>query len=66
MGKIEWAPVGGGFIDWRGQFEALKRDGYDQTLSLETHYRRKDGNTLESTRESLSGLLKIIQDVPRV
>jgi L-ribulose-5-phosphate 3-epimerase len=66
MGKIEWAPVGGGFIDWRGQFEALKRDGYDQTLSLETHYRRKDGNTLESTRESLSGLLKIIQAVPRV
>jgi sugar phosphate isomerase/epimerase len=64
-GKIEWAPVGGGFIDWRGQFEALKRDGYDQTLSLETHYRRKDGNALESTRESLTGLLRIIQAVPR-
>jgi L-ribulose-5-phosphate 3-epimerase len=64
-GKVEWAPVGGGFIDWQGQFKALKRDGYDQTLSLETHYRRKDGNALESTRESLSGLLKIIQAVPR-
>jgi L-ribulose-5-phosphate 3-epimerase len=64
-GKLEWAPVGGGFIDWRGQFEAVKRDGYDQTLSLETHYRRKDGNALESTRESLTGLLRIIQAVPR-
>ena len=64
-GKIEWAPVGGGMIDWRGQFEALKRDGYDETLSLETHYRRKDGNTLESTRESLSGLLKILSEVAR-
>ena len=64
-GKLEWTPVGGGFIDWRGQFEALKRGGYDQTLSLETHYRRKDGNAQESTRESLSGLLKILSDVPR-
>jgi L-ribulose-5-phosphate 3-epimerase len=64
-GKLEWAPVGGGFIDWRGQFEALKRDGYNETLSLETHYRRADGNTVESTRESLTGLLEIAQQVPR-
>ena len=65
-GKLEWAPVGGGFIDWRGQFEALRRDGYNETLSLETHYRRPDGNTVESTRESLAGLLKIVQQVPRM
>jgi L-ribulose-5-phosphate 3-epimerase len=64
-GKLEWAPVGGGLIDWRGQFEALKRDGYNETISLETHYRRPDGNTVESTRESLAGLLKIAQQVPR-
>ena len=64
-GKVEWAPVGAGMIDWRGQFEALKHDGYNQTLSLETHYRRKDGNALESTRDSLTGLLNIIQAVPR-
>jgi sugar phosphate isomerase/epimerase len=64
-GKLEWVPVGGGFIDWRGQFEALKRDGYNETLSLETHYRRADGNTVESTRESLTGLLEIAQQVPR-
>ena len=30
-------------------------------MSLETHYRRKDGNALESTRESLEGLLKILE-----
>jgi L-ribulose-5-phosphate 3-epimerase len=64
-GKLEWAPVGGGFIDWRGQFGALKRDGYDETISLETHYRRPDGNKVESTRESLAGLLKIAQEFPR-
>jgi len=64
-GELEWAPVGGGFIDWRGQFEALKRDGYNETISLETHYRRPDGNKMESTRESLAGLLKIAHEVSR-
>jgi sugar phosphate isomerase/epimerase len=60
-GKLVWAPVGGGFVDWRGQLKALEQDGYDGTMSLETHYRRKDGNALESTRESLEGLLKILE-----
>jgi L-ribulose-5-phosphate 3-epimerase len=64
-GKLQWAPVGGGFIDWSGQFKALQRDGYNDTMSLETHYRRPDGNALESTRESLAGLLQIVKDIPR-
>jgi sugar phosphate isomerase/epimerase len=59
-GKIEWAPVGGGFIDFKGQFEALHKDKYTGTMSLETHYRRPDGNKVESTRESLEGLLKVV------
>ena len=59
-GKKEWAPVGGGFIDWKGQFQALHRDGYTGTMSLETHYQRPDKNKVESTRESLEGLLKIV------
>jgi sugar phosphate isomerase/epimerase len=62
-GELRWAPVGGGFIDWRGQLEALRRDGYEGTMSLETHYRRPDGNELESTRESLQGLMKLIKEV---
>jgi len=61
-GKLEWAPVGGGFIDWRGQIKSLLDDHYEGTLSLETHYRRPDGNKVESTRESLEGLLKIIRE----
>jgi len=60
-GKLKWAPVGAGFIDWRGQFKALLEDGYDGTVSLETHYLRPDGNKKESTRESLEGLLKVIK-----
>src|SRR5277367_5282405 len=59
-GKLEWAPVGGGVIDFKGQFQALHRDKYEGTMSLETHYRRADGNKVESTRESLEGLLKVI------
>ncbi len=62
-GKLEWAPVGGGFIDWVGQFKALRADEYTGTMSLETHYRRADGNALESTRESLEGLLRILKEV---
>lgn len=62
-GKIAWAPVGGGFIDWAGQFKALLADEYTGTMSLETHYRRPDGNALESTRESLEGLLKVLKEI---
>ncbi len=61
-GKLRWAPVGGGFIDWRGQLKAVNDDGYGGTLSLETHYRRQDGNALESTYESLQGLLQILNE----
>ncbi len=62
-GKLRWAPVGGGFIDWKGQIKALLADDYEGTISLETHYRRPDGNKVESTRESLEGLLQIIKQV---
>ena len=61
-GKLRWAPVGGGFIDWKGQFEALRRDNYKGDMALETHYRRPDGNKVESTRESLMGLFKVIKE----
>jgi len=59
-GKLEWAPVGGGVIDFKGQFEALHKDKYAGTMSLETHYKRPDGNKMESSRESLVGLLKVV------
>ena len=62
-GKPDWVPVGDGMIDFRGQFKALREDKYAGTMSLETHYRRADGNRLESTRESLEGLLKILREV---
>ena len=60
-GQLEWAPVGAGVVDWKGQFQAFRRDGYQGTMSLETHYRRADGNLVESTRESLEGLFEVIR-----
>jgi sugar phosphate isomerase/epimerase len=60
-GKLDWAPVGAGVVDWKGQMQAFRKDGYSGTMSLETHYRRPDGNKVESTRESLEGLLKAMK-----
>ena len=39
-GKLEWVVLGAGEIDIRGQLAALRADGYDGYVSLETHYRR--------------------------
>jgi sugar phosphate isomerase/epimerase len=62
-GNRRWLPVGSGSVDFHGQFQALLRDAYRGTMSLETHYRRPDGNAEESTRESLEGLLKVLKSV---
>jgi sugar phosphate isomerase/epimerase len=62
-GKLQYVPVGEGMIDFGGQFAALRDDGYDGTMSLETAYSRPDGNKMESTRECLEGLLKILKSV---
>ncbi|MDP9338509.1 MAG: sugar phosphate isomerase/epimerase [Acidobacteriota bacterium] len=50
-----WACMGKGVIDWTGQFRALKRDGYKQAVSLETHWRGA-GTTEESSRQSWAGM----------
>jgi sugar phosphate isomerase/epimerase len=51
----EWAAMGRGVIDWVGQFQSLKRDGYDHAVSLETHWRGA-GTAEESTRQSWAGM----------
>ena len=62
-GKFEWAPVGGGIIDWVGQFKAFQRDGYHLAVSLETHWhggKPEPGSGMSipetSTRASMKGL----------
>ncbi|HMD43707.1 MAG TPA: sugar phosphate isomerase/epimerase family protein [Candidatus Acidoferrum sp.] len=58
-----WRPIGGGKIDYLGQFRAAWKDGYEGTLSLETHYMNAAKNREASSRESMEGLLKIIREV---
>ncbi len=36
--KPQWGPVGTMAIDWKGQLAALRRDGYEGAISLETHW----------------------------
>jgi sugar phosphate isomerase/epimerase len=57
--KYDWAPVGGGILDWVGQLRALQRDGFHYGLSLETHWRGA-GTPEASTRISMEGLKKTL------
>jgi L-ribulose-5-phosphate 3-epimerase len=50
-----WAAMGAGVIDWVGQFTALKRQGYQFAVSLETHWRGA-GTAEESSRQSWAGM----------
>jgi sugar phosphate isomerase/epimerase len=54
-GKIEWSPVGTGFIDWTAQFRDLEKSGYRDAVSLETHW-HGGGTPEQSTRTSWSGM----------
>jgi sugar phosphate isomerase/epimerase len=60
-GKIEWAPVGTGYVDWRAQFHALRQIGYRDAVSLETHWRGA-ATPEESSRISWGGMKKALQD----
>jgi len=59
-GSLDWAAMGHGFIDWVGQFRALKQMGYHNATSLETHWRGA-GTPEESTRQSWAGMKEVMQ-----
>ncbi len=59
-GTTEWMAMGRGIIDYVGQFRALKKDGYDGVLSLETHWRGA-GTPEESTRQSMVGMKELLR-----
>jgi sugar phosphate isomerase/epimerase len=63
VGKgTQWMPIGSGKIDYLGQFRALIENGYQGTMSLETHYLNAAKDKEASSRESMEGLLKIIHE----
>jgi sugar phosphate isomerase/epimerase len=41
-----WGPVGTRHVDWKGQVDALLRDGYTGFLSLETHWPGPQSNKM--------------------
>jgi sugar phosphate isomerase/epimerase len=49
--------AGEGQIDLAGQFRALLRDGYDETMSLECEFKAPGLTHLETTKRSMEGLL---------
>lgn len=59
--EVNWRPIGGGVMDYAGQFRALLKDGYTGTMSLETHYLNAAKNKEASSRESMEGLLAEIR-----
>ena len=59
-GLTSWAPIGSGSVDYTGQINALRRDGYSGVLSVETHWRKDGYSRLESTRETLAGLRRFL------
>jgi L-ribulose-5-phosphate 3-epimerase len=61
-GESQWMPVGAGKIDYLGQFRALIKNGYEGTMSLETHYLNAAKNKEASSRESMEGLLTVIRE----
>lgn len=62
-GECEWRPIGGGAIDYPGQFQALRADGYAGVITLETHYRPPEGSPEAGTRESFAGLRRILEEL---
>lgn len=58
-----WKPMGGGEIDFIGQFKALKKMEYAETISLETHYRNAERNLFASSVESMDGLYSLLKRV---
>jgi sugar phosphate isomerase/epimerase len=57
--KPIWGPLGEMGIDWRGQIEALRRDGYRGWLSLETHWTGPNGDKFEASTICGSNLRKL-------
>jgi sugar phosphate isomerase/epimerase len=59
-GKEKWCVIGEGVIDYQGQFEALRRDGYAGYISLETHYIPPGGTPEEGSRPCLAALRRFL------
>ncbi len=58
--KPVWGPLGEGDVDWKGQFAALKADGYDGYVHIETHWGGPNGNKIEGSKICGRNLIKML------
>ena len=61
-GRKRFVVIGDGEIDYKSQFAALRADGYEGFLSLETHYRPYAGTAEQASRLCLQSLNKLMSD----
>ncbi len=54
--------IGDGVIDFKGQFDALKADGYTGFISLETHW-KPGGVAEEGSRQCLTALNELLANI---
>ena len=58
-----FGPLGEMGIDWRGQVEALARDGYSGAISLETHWNGPGGDKLKGSMICGENLQRMVDSV---
>ncbi len=58
--KPLWGPLGECDIDWRGQIDALARDGYNGYINLETHWQGPGGDKHEASMICGRNLRKLV------
>lgn len=61
-GEQKFTVVGDGEVDYKGQFAALKNEGYTGYISLETHYRPFAGNAEQASRLCLQATRKLLAE----
>ena len=59
--RVVWGPLGEGDVDWKGQLEALARDGYRGAISLETHWGGPGGRKEEGSRICAARLKEMVE-----
>ncbi len=59
--KPLWCAIGDGVVGWRGQVDALVRDGYKGWISLETHWPGPGGDKHEASMICGRKLIELVQ-----
>lgn len=62
-GKMRFIVVGEGEVDYKAQLAALKADGYEGYISLETHYRPFAGTSEQGSVLCLQALNKLLGEI---